>query len=148
MKTPMKLNWGLGIAVTYGVFACATLGFVAFAMTKPVDLVSDDYYARSLRHDERLAAEGRVRGLGAAFAVRLVGDGRTVQVALPAGAAVDGTITMYRPSDAGSDRFVALKPDALGEQRIELPGAGRWVVKLQWVAGGEPYYHEQPVVAR
>jgi hypothetical protein len=144
----MKLNWGVGIAVVYVLFALSTLGFVAFAMSQPVELVSADYYARSLHHDERLEAEARVRGLGTTFASRLAEDGRTAVVSLPPAQAAEGTITVYRPSNAGLDRTVALAPDARGEQRIQLPGSGRWVLKIQWTASNQRYYHEQVMVAR
>ena len=33
-------NWGVGLATVYAIFAGATVGFVAFAMGQPVDLVS------------------------------------------------------------------------------------------------------------
>ena len=31
----MRLNWGTGIALVYGIFATSTVGFVAFAMHQP-----------------------------------------------------------------------------------------------------------------
>jgi hypothetical protein len=44
----MRLNWGTGVAAAYLLFAIATGGFAAFAMSRPVLLVSPDYYADSL----------------------------------------------------------------------------------------------------
>lgn len=46
----IRLHWGTGIALAYTTFALATIGFVVFAMQRPVDLVSADYYADALRH--------------------------------------------------------------------------------------------------
>ena len=39
----ITFNWGTGIAAVYTVFALATTGFVTFAMSQRVDLVSSDY---------------------------------------------------------------------------------------------------------
>jgi nitrogen fixation protein FixH len=146
----VKLNWGVGIAVVYAVFAAGTLGFVALAMSQPVELVSADYYARSLQHDERLRAEARVRALGGAFSCGLSDEGLAVVVSLPPDqvAGARGTITLYRPSDARADRLVPLTLDARGRQRVELPEHGRWVLKVQWTEQDRSYYHEQAVVAR
>jgi hypothetical protein len=150
VELTMTWNWGVGIAVAYSLFAASTLGFVAFAMSRPVELVSRDYYARSLRHDERLQAEAHVRALGSSFAAALAEDGRTVLLSLPAAhaASASGSITLYRPSDAAADRVVALAVDGSGRQRVPLPESGRWVLKMQWTDHDRAYYHEQTVVAR
>lgn len=146
----VKLNWGVGIAGVYILFAAGTLGFVAFAMGRPVELVSDDYYARSLRHDERLRAEARARGLGAAFSCALAEDGRTAVVSVPLDQApiAQGTITVYRPSDASADRLLPLALDAEGRQQVRLTKPGRWVLKIQWSTHDRSYYHEQTMVAK
>ena len=60
----MTFNWGTGIALVYTAFALATSAFVAFAIERHVDLVSPDYYARSLQLDRRMAAERGAAELG------------------------------------------------------------------------------------
>ena len=40
----IRVHWGVAVAVFYTAFALSTVGFVAFAMTRDVDLVSVDYY--------------------------------------------------------------------------------------------------------
>ena len=40
----LRLNWAVGIVASYVVFAAGTTGFVLYAMHRPVDLVSADYY--------------------------------------------------------------------------------------------------------
>jgi hypothetical protein len=147
----IRLNWGTGIALAYLAFAAATLSFVAFALGRPVDLVSGDYYAQSLRQDQRMAAVRNAQELGTAASVRQTGD-RTVVVTLPAvqGGRASGTVRLYRPSNAASDRVLALKVGADGRQQISLAGmaAGHWTVQVEWAAEGRDFYLEQPVVAR
>lgn len=147
----LRFNWGTGIALFYGTFALATIGFVAFAMTKDVDLVTPEYYAQSLRHDERMTATANARALGEALSVEVQPGSRTVVVQWPADMAADvaGAATLYRPSSAALDRVTPLRLDARGQQQLSLEGlaSGHWRVQLQWTAGGLDYYAERDIVA-
>lgn len=147
----LRLNWGTGIALAYTTFALATMGFVAFAMTKNVDLVSPEYYARSLEHDARMAAVANAAALGAALEVVVQSEDRTVQVRWPVAMAahVQGTATLYRPSNAALDRSMALAPDPEGRQQFPLDGlaSGHWRLQLEWTAQGVTYYAERDIVA-
>ena len=60
----MRVHWGVAVAVFYTAFALSTVGFVAFAMTRDVDLVSDDYYAQALAHDRHMQAVANGDALG------------------------------------------------------------------------------------
>ncbi|MEO5819201.1 MAG: FixH family protein [Vicinamibacteraceae bacterium] len=149
MSQPRRLHWGVGVAAAYGLFASSTLGFVAFAMTQPVELVSVDYYRRSLVEDAKLEATRHADLLGATLACRLSADGRALVIGLPRtqAATATGTVTLYRPSSVAADRTVALALDNVGEQRLALAGLapGRWILQLDWQAEGRRYHHEQPV---
>lgn len=144
------INWGVAVAIVYVLFAASTLGFVAFAMSRPVQLVSSDYYERALQHDRRAEAAERARALGARLRVEL--DQRTgaIDVALPpdASSGARGSVTLYRPSDAGADRTTPLALDTTGRQRVSIAGLarGRWLVRLDWVADGRAYFHETALV--
>jgi nitrogen fixation protein FixH len=146
------MHWGVAIGGVYTLFAASTIGFVAFAMSRPVDLVSTDYYARSLAHDARVAAAARADALGPALACRLSEDGRTVVLELPETLArtASGIVRLYRPSDGRADRAVDLRLDAGGRQRIALDelARGRWTLQLEWRANGVAYYHEQSLDLR
>ena len=145
----ITFNWGTGIAAVYIVFALATTGFVTFAMSQRVDLVSSDYYAQSLRQDQRIAAEQNARSLEPPASVVLTGPGPAL-LSLPpdpAGRAA-GTITLYRPADPRADRTTALAIDRAGRQQLPLSGlmAGQWIVQVRWAARGRDYYYEQAVL--
>lgn len=147
----IRWNWGTGIALVYVAFATATTGFVAFAMSRPVDLVSADYYEQSLRLDARMAAERNANALNPAPAIDLSGP-RTLTVVLPPAhaASATGTVTLYRPSDARADRVRPLALDTAGRQEIPLDAVapGRWIVQLRWSAAGLSYYIESPIFVR
>lgn len=141
-----RLNWGTGIAAVYAVFAASTLGFVGFAMSRPVDLVSPDYYQRSLRQDQRMEAIDNARRLGPALSVTVEPATQRLSVTLP-GTAPSGSLTLYRPSDASSDRRLPLALSN-GRQSVDTAGmaAGHWVVQLDWTADGRSFYYETPVL--
>lgn len=142
----IRFNWGLGIALTYGIFAASTLGFVAFALGQPVELVSADYYAQSLAVDARTDAVRRAGALGTRIRIDRDPDGQALMLTLPAEhAGATGTVTLYRPSNAGSDRAMAISLDAAGIQRISIAGLarGRWVLKIDWQVRGDRFYREQ-----
>jgi hypothetical protein len=145
----IRMNWGTGIAATYTIFALATSGFVAFAMGRHVDLVSPDYYARSLQLDRRQQAERNAAALQGSLSIEQR-DGRSIDIALPASQAgrASGTITLYRASDARADRQFGLSLDGAGRQRLDLTGlmSGHWLVQIEWAADGVDYYAQRAVV--
>ena len=145
----ITFNWGTGIAAVYTTFALATTGFVTFAMSQRVDLVSSDYYVQSLRQDQRIAAEQNARSLEPPPSVELTGSGHATLSLTPDQAGVAaGTITWYRPADSKADRTTALALDRDGRQLLPLSGlmAGRWTVQVRWTARGRDYYYEQAVL--
>jgi hypothetical protein len=152
MSTQRRLHWGIAIATVYTMFAASTIGFVAFAISRPVDLVSADYYARSLDHDDRLAAIARARALGATLRCALSEDGRTLALELPRelARAASGSVHLYRPSDGRADRTAPLRLDARGSQQLSLErlARGRWTLQLEWRANGLTYYHERSLDLR
>ena len=145
----IKLNWGTGIALVYVVFAAATTGFVTFAMSRTVDLVSDDYYAQALHQDERMQAERNTQALQPAPSVARAGAGAIV-LSLPRvhAATATGTVTWYRPSDSSADRVEPLAVDADGRQQVSLAALarGRWLLQVRWSAEGHAYYFEEAVI--
>lgn len=165
----MRINWGAAIAVVYITFATATVSFVVFAIGRPVDLVSADYYEQSLRHDAHRQAMTNADALGEAVRIVAAEDAPAIEIAIPTSMptppptsaptampvavanadarTVTGTVTLYRPSDRTADRVTALSLDGEGRQRIPLEGAasGRWTVKLSWRAGQQDFYREQIV---
>ena len=147
----LRFTWGTAVALAYVAFATATTGFAVFAIGRPVDLVSPDYYARALQQDQQIAAIRSTAALGASASVVSGGD-RTAILSLPAAQAgtARGTITLYRAADASADRVLDLRLDANGRQTItfdELP-RGQWSVHVRWTANGREFYLERSLVTR
>jgi hypothetical protein len=139
-----RLNWGTGIAAVYALFACSTMGFVVFAMNRPADLVSADYYQRSLQQDERIAAEANARTLIEPVRFAIHSETRRIIVTWPSTfRTASGEITLYRPSNSSADRRYAITP-ASGEQTIDVGdlASGRWRLQAAWTDGGRSFYQE------
>ena len=145
----MKWNWGTGIAATYIMFAAATSGFVVFAMSRPVSLVTPDYYAESLREDQLMAARANAQRLGSAVSIAMEGRG-VVRLAVPrrTNSTITGTVTLYRAADPAADRTFPFSPDARGFQRLPVAhlAPGHWIVKLRWTAEGHDYDIQEAIV--
>ena len=145
----MRVTWGTAIAVVYATFASGTVGFVAFSLQHPVQLVSENYYGDSLAHDAKRAAIENADRLSTAL---LVADGADIVVSLPVEQRADaqGELRLYRPSDAAADRAWPLTLDAEGTTRIGTDGLarGRWIAQLEWTSGGRRFYRELPMVVR
>jgi hypothetical protein len=148
MRIP--LNWGTAIAAVYGLFAATTVGFVAFAMGQPVQLVSPDYYRVSLQQDARLEAIANARALGDTVGVEIGMTGESLIVRLPAehAAAAKGAVTFYRPSNTSFDRTVplALSADARQQIRLTDTARGRWILQIAWTVHERPFYYEQALM--
>ena len=143
-------HWGTGVALVYVLFAGSTLGFVTFALRNPVELVSADYYERSLRQDQRVEAEGHARALGARLQVAIRPGAAALDVTIPpeAARAASGRIVLYRPSDVRADRTIPLALAAGGRQSVPIASLtrGRWLVRLEWESDKRAYAHEQALV--
>ena len=144
----LRMNWAVGIVAAYVVFAGGTTAFVVYALNRPVDLVSPDYYARSLEQNRQMEAERNTLALGGAASIVEAGPRALVVSVPPAHAAgARGAVTLYRPSDASADRVIALAPDKDGQQRVSLDGLrpGLWSVRVRWTAAGRDFYLERRV---
>jgi len=146
----VKWNWGTGIALVYSAFALSTMGFVAFAMSRPVSLVSDDYYEQSLHEDARREAVANAAALGPRVALTRTDD-QDLVVHVPAEqAGAAGSLTLYRASDPARDRVIALALRGDGTQVVPLRGLqpGQWLAQLRWTVAGHAYYTAQPLIVR
>ena len=144
-----RWHWGIGVTLVYALFASGTVGFVVFAMRQRVDLVSAEYYPESLAYDARMAASARALALGDAFSVAVDPVAARVVVTWPSRMRVaEGTVTLYRPSDARADRRFAAAPDADGRQRIAADALerGSWIVRVEWTADGTSFFAERPLM--
>jgi hypothetical protein len=141
----VRVSWGTGIALTYALFALATSGFVAFAMGRRVDLVSSDYYERSLQLERRLTAKRNAAAIGDAVLLEQKPGGIAITLGMSDAQSATGRILLYRSSDAHADREMPLALDAAGRQVVAIAGlkSGSWSLQIEWRLRDRDYYVER-----
>ena len=148
----LRMNWGLGIAMVYALFASGTLTVAWYALHQPVDLVSGDYYQRAIGYDSHQAAAERGLALGADLQIDRGANDRRMTLTWTGARSRprEGTITLYRPSNPAWDRQLPMKLDSSGRQLIALDDvpAGEWLLQLRWTADGGEYYVERGLSVR
>lgn len=143
-----RSRWRNGLVVALVTFMALVAAMVAISLSQRVDLVADDYYERSLRHEQRLSSSANARHLGSDFSLQKIGD--ELLVAFPRDmdpAGIAGRCILYRASDRSLDRRIDLQPDSTGFQRIGLATMvrGLWKAQISWEYRGTSYYFETPV---
>lgn len=151
-KTAPRSRWPYAIIAAFVLFA----GFIGYmvrqAMRTSVDLVSPDYYAQELQHQQRMSAVARTAALPAgAVAIGYDAAARTVALQLTAALArqqPSGQLQFFRPSDQALDFSVPLQPDAQGRQRLSTARLkpGYWRLRLDFEAAGQAYFVEKSIV--
>ncbi len=149
MSASRTSHWGTGIVIAFGIFGVGLAVMIWIALSSPTDLVADDYYQRGLEYEGRIQSIQRARSSGALMTVNGTTGGVTIMIPGIAGSGeVNGTVTLYRPSDRTMDFAAPLSLDSSGTMRIESPRLqpGLWTVKVEWLAGGAQYYEEAKIV--
>ncbi|RTQ53301.1 hypothetical protein EJV47_00760 [Hymenobacter gummosus] len=144
---PPRSLWPYTIVAAFVLFAAFIGYMVQQAMRTSVDLVSADYYAQELRHQQRMEAAARTRALPGAVGISQ--HARTLTLQLPAALAADarGQVQFFRPSDQALDFIVPLRPDASGTQQLSTARLrpGYWRLRLDFTAAGQAYFVEQNI---
>lgn len=143
----MKLNWGTSIAIFYSLFALTMVGFVIKSKSIDHDLVVDDYYAKDLAYQQQYDKLTNSQALATNLIITSQKGG--VQLLFPKETQdPSGEILFYRADDKRQDFSVEIATDAQGMQLVPTDKLvpGRWTIKVDWQAGGKPFYTEKIVL--
>jgi hypothetical protein len=146
-----RRGWAIGIVGVFVLFVLGILALVLMAMSREVDLVTDQYYDRELRYQDRIQAMERASKPENAIEVQEKMDSLVlVYPPAPTGRKVTGNCMLYRPDNPRLDRVVPMTPNEIGRQVVPTAGLmpGLWRVKMEWKVGGVEYYQEKMVVMR
>ena len=137
------MSWKYNIAFLYPSFVAVILSGVIGSTYKNFDLVRPDYYEAEVRYTERMHAIQNTTDLNEK--PKIVQEQDRVRIAFPSGAQIqEGTILLYRPSDANQDqRFPLVLTDAVQVIPTQTLSAGNWRIQLNYRAGGKTYYQEK-----
>lgn len=155
MKTTVKRKqeiWPWMIVLSFVAF----IGFIVLQATRmfgtEINLVSEDYYAREVMHQEQINKEILTETLRKELAVRLDRESGRLTLVYPLDTAdkklVQGNIHLFRPSSYRLDRTFEVKPGLQGKQILDIREleTGYWLLKVNWKEGGLDFYHEEPLM--
>jgi len=154
MKTSALSKCSLWPYAIAGYFAFAITGIaclITWAVKQNMDLVRSDYYEQEILFQQHIDAAARTRALGANVALNFDANAHALLVRVPAthvAQSFDGTLHLYRPSDAKLDRHLKLKPATTGEQLMNTAelAPGLWRARVEWTANRESYLLENSIV--
>jgi len=147
----MKNIWPCAIIAYFVVFITGIITWVSFAMRHDDQLVRPDYYEHEMKYQSHIDRVTRTSALKSEAAVAYNPVEKSIRIALPAAMfrqKLQGTIHLYRPSDARLDQKLLLAPAIDGTQQINashLQG-GLWKLRLNWNTEDGEYYFEKSVV--
>lgn len=142
-----KTIWPWAIAIIYGAFMLALIGYLLFSFTQDVDLVKEDYYEDGIQYQLEIDRMTRTAKLDHSLTWQFDKTSRRMTISYP-DAAISGTIHFFRPSDADLDRKYPLNLSSDGRQEIDLNmlAEGLWRIKIFWQAEKTDYYTEGMLV--
>jgi hypothetical protein len=142
-----KISWGTGIVIGIIVFIVISISMTVIFMTQDVDLVSDNYYEKSLSYQDEIDKLSRTKSLDEQVKINF--NGEIIIISVPSdylNKEISGDIFFYRPSNPKLD-FVLPLQVVEGSQIIpvERLEKGFWRIKLNWMMDGNGYYNERAI---
>ena len=139
------MSWGYKITVLYVGFILLIISMVALTMREKVDLVSKDYYEQELKYQDKIDKVNRTNALKRSLTWKIKTDSLILEVAEQFKAEkINGSIFLFRPSDAALDKTIPVEMNSSGMQVISTDQLKKGIYKMQvsWEAKGEEYYNE------
>jgi hypothetical protein len=139
------MNWGHKLTLVFIAFAAFMIYMVVRSFQANVDLVTEDYYLEEINYQEKIDKISNVKRFDKAVDYRLTMEG--VELTFPENSA-NGTVHLYRPSEADQDKKYDLIVDEHNRFLIGIKDLrpGKFRIKLDWSDGAVPYYQEIEVL--
>lgn len=146
----MKINWGTGIVIAFGLFMTFILYFVFEVQSNSKydnDLVVEEYYKHDSHFQEEMARIQNSHDLQRKPTIEYDKDG--VKIAFPISFESDkvkGNVLLYRPSNK---KFDFNTPITLTNSLLLIPKdkliKGRWDVNMEWQYDGKKYLSKEVI---
>ena len=144
------MNWGYKIIVVYAIFVTGIVYMVVRASAQKTDLVRTDYYEEELKYQQTIDATENANALTTKLKCVVRND--TMFIAFPGemkNTTVAASLWLYCVSDKNKD----IKKNAettTGEIKLPLGAANKGMhdIKINWTAGGKPYYFEEKILLK
>lgn len=145
------MNWGKGIVVAIILFVSFIMFFVIKMTTNNDynhDLVTDKYYEKELKYQEKIDASQNAKELGEKILFDKTADGLIITFPKQLqGKSLEGKVFLYRPSDKQLDFEIPLSnvQDYLLVPDKSLLG-GRWNISIEVTQDKKNYFFTEEIV--
>jgi hypothetical protein len=144
----MKISWGIKIIISFVVFILGIGTMVAISMSKNIDLVSENYYERELRYQEKIDMINRTNSLDEKPVIE--NKAGTIKLKFPGffiKENISGKVYFYRAMDKKKDFNVDIKINSEGIQEIPVFNLdkGSWKAEVIWSAKGQNYFIQSDI---
>ena len=149
MKKSAKFNWGTGIFIAIVIFMIITVILTIIFMNQRVDLVTNNYYEKTLTYQNQIDTYKRTAELKEKVAFNYADD--KINLSFPVSfleQVNNGKLYFYRPSDSRKDFTVPIQLNKKGSQIFNTASIdkGYWKVEIQWEMNKYDYKMEKSVL--
>ena len=144
----MKINWGTGIVIAFGLFMIFILSFVYKVQTDRKydnELVTQDYYKAEGAVEHDIEKKNNANALATQVTIKKNEEG--ILVEFPADfdySKIQGKVSLYRPSSQKLDFEINI---SLSSPHLLIPKSnltgGLWDISIEWNYDGVAYLNKE-----
>lgn len=146
----MKINWGTGVVIAFGLFMTFILYFVFKVQSDSQydhEMVTEEYYKKELGFQEQLDKSQHAYDLKEKLTVTSQNGGLLINFPKSFDhTKIKGKVSLYRPSNQKLDFEI---PISLSNSNLLVPKTdlvgGRWDITIDWEYEGIGYLNKQQV---
>lgn len=146
----MKINWGTGIVIAFGLFMTFILFFVFKVQTNSKydnELVVEDYYQQELKVQGNIEKTQNANALEEKVTISKSEEGITVQFPTKFDFQnIKGKVSLYRPSNQKLDFEI---PISLSTSHLLIPKSnlvgGLWDITIEWEYNDVNYLNKESI---
>jgi nitrogen fixation protein FixH len=146
----MKINWGTGIVIAFGLFVTFILYFVFKVQSDSQydnELVVEEYYKQELKFENQMIKEQNASDMTDKVIINTSAEGITITFPSDLDLTkVIGKVSLYRPSNQKLDFEV---PISLSGPHLLIPKSnlvgGRWDISLDWSYDGKDFLNKKTI---
>ena len=147
----MKINWGVGIVIAFGLFITFILYFVVMVQSDSKydnDLVVEEYYKHDAKFGDEMARIQNSEDLAQKPTINVVSNG--VEIVFPkifVPKNIKGKVSLYRPSNKKLDFQIPISLSDATTLLIPIKSLvrGRWDVNMEWQYDGKSYLSKETI---
>ena len=147
----MKINWGVGIVIAFGLFITFILYFVVMVQSDSKydnDLVVEEYYKHDAKFGDEMARIQNVEDLAQKPTINVVSNG--VEIVFPkifVPKNIKGKVSLYRPSNKKLDFQIPISLSDATTLLIPIKSlvGGRWDVNMEWQYDAKSYLSKETI---